>query len=682
MANSLRITELDFDKIKQNLKTFLQGQAEFTDYDFEGSGLSVLLDILAYNTHYNAFYANMAMNEMFIDSAVKRESVVSIAKLLNYTPRSIRSSAAAITVTVNNVIGSPSSLSIASYTPFTTTINGSSYTFYNLEPATIIPVGGVYSYSALDIFEGTFVSNKFDVVTPGPAEKYIIPNAGIDTSTIRVTVQDSPTSSVSEAFTLFAGDITTVTELSTIYFLDQNPSGFYEVYFGDGVLGQKLIAGNRVTIEYLVSNGTDANISDKVAQTFTLTGSIGGYSDATIVVDSKSTSGQDQETIDEIRFNAPKYATAQNRLITKYDYEAFLKRNYSYISSVSIWGGEDNDPPQYGKVFISVVPKAGQFLTSTRKAKITTDIKEQRALAITPAFVDPEIFYVNVATVIKYNPNKTNESATDIQTAVQATIENYFSQNVGSFGQDFSGSKLLASIDDTRTSITSNITEVHLQTRLDITLGIGASQRIKIGNKVEEHSLTSTKFYYDLLGVVYPARIKDVPDAATVTLSGTYRRTGVLITCSFEQAHELTAGESITLSFEGSAITGIYKINSIESTTKFTVISTESGNDSGTCSIVSENRGRLVLYNPLNETTLNNNIGFISYDSGLIQVINLNVYGYLIDQTDVRLYFNLTKDSQDITVSRNQVIRLDDSGANPDTNRLAGISLSTVAIPR
>jgi len=682
MANSLRVTELDFDQIKQNLKTYLQGQAEFTDYDFEGAGLSILLDILAYNTHYNAFYANMAMNEMFIDSAVKRESVVSISKLLNYTPRSIRSSIAIIDVTVNGVIGAPSSLSIASYTPFTSTINSTSYTFYNLAPATITPVGGVYSYEALEIFEGTFVSNKFDVVTPGPSEKYQIPNTNIDTSTIRVTVQDSPISSVSQAYTLFEGDITKVTELSTVFFLDQNTKGLYEVYFGDGVLGKKLIAGNRVTIEYLVSSGTAANISDKIAQSFSLTGTIGGYSDATIVVLSKSTSGQDQETIDEIRFNAPKYATAQNRLITKYDYEAFLKRNYSYINSVSIWGGEDNDPPQYGKVFISVVPKAGQFLTTSRKTKITDDIKQQRSLAITPAFVDPEVFYINVATVIKYNPNKTNESASDIQTAVQVTIENYFAQNVGSFGQDFSASKLVAAIDNTRTSITSNVTEIHLQTRIDVTLGIGASHRIKVNNKIEEHSLTSTKFYYNLLGSVYPARIKDIPDDATVSLPGTYRRTGVLITCTFEQEHGLTTGENVTLAFEGSAITGLYVINSIESTKKFTVISTESGNDSGTCTIQSESRGRLVIYNALNETVLNNNVGFISYNSGLLQVLNLNVYGYLIDQTDLRLYFNLTKDSQDIIISRNQVIQLDGSGANPETNRLAGISLSTVAIPR
>jgi len=682
MANSLRITELDFDQIKQNLRTFLQSQTEFTDYDFEGSGLSILIDVLAYNTHYNAFYANMAMNELFLDSAVKRESVVSLAKMLNYVPRSVRSSSALLNLTVNGVTGSPASLPIAAYTAFNSTINGAAYTFYNIEPKTITPVAGVYSYTGLEVFEGTYVSNKFDVSTTGPSNKYQIPNSAVDTTTIRVTVQDSATSSTSTVYTKFDGDITRITELSTVYFIDQNTSGFYEVYFGDGILGKRLSSGNRVTIEYLVSNGTEANISDKVTQSFTIVGTIGGYSNVTLVVSSKSTSGQDQESIDEIRFNAPKYATAQNRLITKYDYEAFMKRNYNYIDAVSIWGGEDNDPPQYGKVFLSVLPKAGQNFTTTRKNTIITDIKDQRALAITPVFVDPEIFYINVYSVIKYNPNKTTESASSIQTAVQTVIEDYFAQNLGSFGQDFSQSKLLAAIDATKASITSNVTEITLQSRLDIASGVGSSQKIKIGNKLEEHSVSSSRFYYNQVGAIYPAQIKDIPDVATVILNGTYRRTGVLITCTFDQEHGLTTDEHVTLSFSGSSISGVYSINAVESPYKITVISIESGNDSGSCTLNSENRGRLVVYNPTNETTLNNNIGFISYDSGLIQISDLTVYGYLVDQTDVRLYFNLTKDSQDILISRNQIIQLDDSSANTDTNRQAGISLSTIAIPK
>lgn len=687
MANSLRVTELDFDQIKQNLKTYLQGQSTFTDYDFEGSGLSILLDILAYNTHYNAFYANMALNEIFLDTAVKRESVVSLAKMLNYTPRSIRAASSKLNLTVNNVVGSPSALTINRYTPFTTTIYGTTYTFYNLETQSITPIGGAYSFENLEVFEGTYVVTKFSVgSTPGPNEKFEIPNSNIDTTTIRVTVQDTSTSTTSTTFTLFEGDITQVTETSNIYYIEQNTRGLYELYFGDGVLGTKLATGNQITVEYLVTSGPEANVSDKITQTFSLATAVFDgttpYTDVTVSTIVKSTDGQAAETIDEIRFNAPKSATSQNRLVSKYDYEAFLTRNYNYIDAVSVWGGEDNDPPQYGKVFISIVPKTSQYLTTTRKNTIISAINEKRSLAITPTFIDPDIFYLNIITSIKYNPNITNEGSTDISTAVQSAIQSYFIQNLGSFKQDFALSKLLAAIDAARESIIGNITEVTVQKKLTPTLGVGASQKIKLGNKFEEHSFSSTQFYYSYLGVTYAARIKDIPDDATVNISGTYRRSGSIITCTFEEDHDLTEGEVITLSFSGAATNGLYTINSIESTRKFTLISDQTGNDSGTVTVQSEDRGRLLIYSVGDNSILNNNIGFISYQSGLVQINDLTVTGFLEDQTTLNLYFKLTKDSQDIIVARNQIIELETDSANSQTNRLAGITVSTQAIPK
>jgi len=687
MANSLRVTELDFDQIKNNLKTYLQGQSTFSDYDFEGSGLSILLDVLAYNTHYNAFYLNMALNELFLDTAVKRESVVSLAKMLNYTPRSIRAASALINLTVNNVGAAPTSLIINRYTPFTSSINNTTFTFYNIEPQTIEPNGGVYSLENLEIFEGTYIVNKFTVGSnPGPSEKFEIPNANVDTTTILVTVQDNPTSTTRTIYNLFAGDITQVTEDSKIFFLDQNINGLYEIYFGDGVLGTKLITGKQVTIEYLTTSGPDANVSDKITQSFTLGGAIYdgtiGYTNVSVTTATKSTDGQNPETIDEIRFNAPKAATAQNRLVSKYDYESFLVKNYNYIDAVSVWGGEDNDPPVYGKVYISIVPKPSQFLTTTRKNSIIETIREKRALAITPTFIDPDIFYLNIVSAIKYNPNITNEGSSDITTAVNTSIQNYFTQNLGNFKQDFALSKLLAAIDVARDSIIGNITEITVQKKLQPALGIGISNKIKLSNKIEEHSFSSTQFYYSYLGTIYAARIKDIPDEATVSLSGTYRRSGAIITCTFEQEHGLTEGENISLNFSGSSIDGIYSINTVESLRKFTVISEHTGNDIGTVSIQSEDRGRLLVYSVSDNATLNNNIGFISYESGLIQLTSLTITGYPADQTTLNLYFKLTKDSQDIIVARNQIIELDTETANNTTNRLAGITLSTQAIPK
>jgi hypothetical protein len=685
MANSLRVTELDFDTIKQNLKTFLQNQSEFTDYDFEGSGLAVLLDILAYNTHYNAFYANMAINEMFIDSAVKRESVVSISKLLNYVPRSARASEGKINVTVDGVVGSPSALTIDRFTAFNSTIDSSTYTFYNIEPATITPIGGVYSYEGLDVYEGTYVVNKFTVgATPGPAEKFVIPNDNIDTTTIRVTVQPTVTSTESTTYTEFDGDITQVTEDSSIFYLEQNINNQYQIYFGDGVLGKKLSAGNRVTIEYLATSAAEANVSDKIEQNFTISGTISGgtYTEVTVETVTKSTSGQAAETVDDIRFNAPKAAAAQNRLVSKYDYENFLKRNYNYIDAVSVWGGEDNDPPQYGKVFISVLPKTSQFLTTSRKNTIIEDIKRKRVMAITPSFVDPDVFYIHVISAVRYNPNTTNETSSDISTAVTVAIANYFSTNLGSFGEDFSLSKLQAAIDNARSSIIGNTTEITISKEFEVELGVGLSEKVKISNKIEEHSISSAKFYYDSLGVIYPAKIKDVPDEATISLTGTYRRTGQIITCTMNEDHTLTVGESITLTFTGSSISGIYEVNEIVDDTKFTVVSSESGNDSGTVDVESEARGRLLIYNPEDNTILNNNIGFVSYDAGLIQINTLTVAGFLADDGRVNFYFKLTKDSQDLTIERNQIIRQSTSTNNSITNRLAGTSISIQAIPK
>ena len=325
MATSLKISELDFDEIKKNLKDFFKQQSEFTDYDFEGSGLSVLIDTLAYNTHYNAFYLNMAVNEVFIDSAVKRESVVSLAKLLNYTPKSVKGSVAKLAVTVNSVQGNPSSLIIDRYTAFTSTINSKVYTFYNIEPATIIPSSGIYKCDELLVYEGVFVVNKFTVApNPGPAQKFIIQNKNIDTDTLKVSVQSSSASTESTTFTRFTKDITELTGASEIYYLEQNALGYYEVYFGDGILGKILSKGNQVTLEYLTTSGEIANVSEKIQQSFSIATSIQGYTDVSIDVLQNSSGAAPEETIDEIRFNAVRNSAAQNRLVTTVDYANFL----------------------------------------------------------------------------------------------------------------------------------------------------------------------------------------------------------------------------------------------------------------------------------------------------------------------------------------------------------------------
>jgi hypothetical protein len=686
MATNLRVTELDFDAIKTNIKNYFKAQSEFSDYDFEGSALSVLIDTLAYNTHYNAYYLNMAVNEVFIDSAVKRESVVSLAKMLNYTPRSIKAASAKLNVTVNGVIGAPSFLIIDRYTAFTTTIDSTTYSFYNIEPATITPEGSTYTFENLTVYEGRFIVNKFVVGdSPGPAEKFVIQNKNIDTNTLRVTIQTSSSSSESFAYTRYDGDISTLTGSSAIYFLEQNSQGFYEVYFGDGIIGAGLSSGNTVTLEYLVTSGQPANISDKVAQTFALSGSIQGYTDVTIAVSQKSSGAQPEETIEEIRFNATRAATSQNRLITTSDYSGYLKSTYNYIDKAVVWGGEDNNPPQYGKVYISILPKPNQTLTATRRGEIVTDIKKKRALGITPAFIDPEIFFIVIQDTVKYNPNLTNDSSVDIQNAVRAAIENYFSTNITQFGDDFSASKLIAAIDSAKDSIVSNSMIPIVEKRFTPTAGVAFTQSFQIANKIEPETLSTTYFYFNPLFDTVPIKSKiiDVKDATALVVTGTYRRSGQVVTINTPLApHGLSAGETVTIIFTGSSLDGNYSIVSTPTEKSLTIQTEEDGVDYGTVTITAQKTGKLKIVDADTSRILNNNVGRIAYDSGLVVINGLNIFGFLQDQTDLRIYLKMTRDSEDIFAERNQILRLDTDNSNPGVNRLGGVSISTLTIPR
>jgi hypothetical protein len=686
MATNFRVTELDFDEIKTNIKNYLKSKPEFTDYDFEGSALSVLVDTLAYNTHYNAYYLNMAVNEVFIDSAVKRESIVSLAKMLNYTPRSVKGAVARLNITVNGVIGAPPFLIIDRYTAFTTTINSKTYSFYNLAPATITPSGSDYSYENLAVYEGRFVVNKFLVgASPGPSEKFVIENKNIDTDSLRVTVQPTATATESSTFTKYSGDITDVTGTSDIYFLEQNSLGFYEIYFGDGIIGTKLSSGNNVTVEYLVTSGSEANISDKIAQSFALSGSIQGYTDVSISVVQKSSGAQQQETADEIRFNATKYATSQNRLVTTADYVGFLKANYNYIDQAVVWGGEDNDPPQYGKVYMSILPKANQTLTASRRGQIVTDIKKKRSLGITPTFIDPEIFFIVIQDTVKYNPNLTNDSSSDIESAVRVAIQNYFTTNISKFGDDFSASKLVTTIDNAKTSIISNSMIPILEKRFNATPGVPLSQSFRIGNKIEPESITSTFFFFNPLQETNPikSKIVDVKNTSPTIINGTYRRSGQIVTVNTPLApHGLAAGEKVTLVFTGSSFDGIYTIIATPTEKSFTIQTAEEGVDYGSVNITSNKNGVLKVLDADTNRVLSNNVGRVSYDSGVVVINTLNIFGYLLDQPDLRLYFKMTRDSEDIFAERNQILRLDTDVSNEGVNRLGGISISTLAIPK
>ena len=455
-SNKLEVSDFDFDSVKANLKTFLQSQTEFQDYNFEGSGFSILLDVLAYNTHYLGFNANMLANEMYLDSADIRKNIVSLAKMLNYTPSSVRSPVASIDIEVNDATGS--TLTMPKGTIFTTTVSGVGYQYLTNEDYTITPTNGVFNFSNVDIYEGTLVTFRYTVDNEDPDQKYIIQNANADTTTLKVSVQESSTNTTTNIYSL-AGGFNNVTDTSKVYFLQEVDDGKFEVYFGDGVLGAAVSTGNIVILEYIVTNRDESN----GASTFTLATTIGGFSDITITTNSVSQGGNAAESKESIRFNAPLGYATQNRAVTTSDYETIVKSIYPNALSVSAWGGEDDETPVYGTVKIAIKAASGSTLTTSTKANIVTALKPYNVASVRPVIVDPETTSVLITSNVKYDSRLTTKSAATLKSDVLNTITNYNTNTLQKFDGIFRYSKLLGLIDNTDTSIISNITTVKIK---------------------------------------------------------------------------------------------------------------------------------------------------------------------------------------------------------------------------
>jgi hypothetical protein len=494
MANkNITTAELDFDAIKSNLKTFLQGQSTFADYDFEGAGLSVLLDILAYNTHYNALYTNLAVNESFLDSASKRSSVVSRAKEIGYVPHSATGAVATVNITVTGTTSSPATLTLPAYSSFSTTVDGVQYTFYNTEAVSTNRVGSSYTFTNINIKEGTPLTFKYTVAS---GTRYILPNPGVDLPTIDVRVQDNASSSVFNTF-VNQEEILNLDETSRVYFIKEIEGELYELEFGNDTVGKALTTGNVVNISYMITNTTAAN----GARVFNYTGSslLGGT--VAVTTTTPAVGGADIESIESIRYNAPRSYSAQNRAVTVEDYKALIFRLYPEAETVNAWGGEDNVPPVYGKVFLSIKPTNSNVLTAAQKNFIINEIlKQKNVVSITPEIVDPEYIQLEINTSVYYNPRLTAKSETEIKTLVVDTIKAYNTENLESFTGIFRFSNITADIDNTEDSIISNITTIKLHREVEVQYNTNANYNIYLGNPiynstVPEQSLTSTGFY-------------------------------------------------------------------------------------------------------------------------------------------------------------------------------------------
>lgn len=468
MASYVQVSNLDFQDIKTALKEYLRAQSDFTSYDFEGSSMSVLLDILAYNTYYTAFNTNMVVNEMFLDSATLRDNVISLAKQLGYRPKSKVAPMAEVTFTASYPGTAPKVAVLQKGTGFTTVFNDTLYSYVTIEDQSVPVENGVGYFDDVPIYEGTLITSTFVVNTALPSQRFIIQNPGVDTNSVRVKVYESQQSTSYEVYD-YAENILNVDYRSTSFFLDEIEDERYELFFGDGVLGKKLENGNKIEVSYLVTNGPETN----GAKSFTFNGVVTdkfsniGYV-YNIAVDSASTvaanGGADIESLSKIKYNAPKFFSTQDRAVTATDYSSIVRKIYPAISDIIIFGGEEDDPPEYGKVKIVVKPEQASFLSSTTKKQIVEQMKRYMVASVIPEIIDPSILYIEANTSIYYSTAITTQKPEDIKNKVISGINNYLSQSdVEKFNGKFRFSKFVSTIDNSDRAIASNKTEIMLR---------------------------------------------------------------------------------------------------------------------------------------------------------------------------------------------------------------------------
>ena len=499
-SHRLDISELDFENIKGSLKRFLSNQNEFKDYDFEGSSLAILLDLLAYNTHYLAYNANFVANEMFLDTAQLRSSVASLAKLVGYTPNSARAPIADLKLVIND--GTGSSITIPAGTKFTSSIDDLTYSFVTVADNTVQPIDGVYTAQSLNVYEGTYVSYNYTYDEQDIDQRFLISSDRVDTTTIKVVIQNSAADVTTNVYTK-ATSITELDGTSKVFFLQEAEDGQYEIYFGDGVIGKKLDDGNIINVSYVVTNKTEAN----GATVFTLAGSISGFTDITVTVNSSAQGGAEPESLQSIKKNTPDFYSSQDRAVTIEDYKSKVKQLYANTQAVSAWGGENAETPFYGRVYISILPTSGSNLTESTKARIVTDLKKYSVASVTPVIIDPEITNVLLTSTVKFDEKSTTKVADTIKSDIITTITNYNSNTLQKFDTIFRHSKLTGLIDDTDESILSNITTVRLRKSFVPTIGSSTKYTINFANalynphsghaSVEGGILSSTGFKVD-----------------------------------------------------------------------------------------------------------------------------------------------------------------------------------------
>ena len=493
---ALNVANLDFNSIKTNIRAYLNSQTVFADYDFEGSNFSALIDAMAYNTYLNNYYLNMVANEGFLDTAQIKESVVSHAKTLNYLPKSRSSSVADLSIRIYPD-DDPSQITIPAYTKFTSTVDGTSYVF-STNSAMVITSNTSGAFVAnTKVYEGKVVSEFFTANTALDNQRFVLTNAGVDTSSLTIKIRASSTDDTNSEYSK-AETTHGMTTASNNYFILPSNATHYEVQFGDGTIGRALENGNIVEATYRVASGNVSNGGN----TFIKTANVGGYSNIVVTTVNPSVGGGPEEDINAIKFAAPKNLTIQDRLVTESDYETLLKQQFTDIESLSVYGGEKEDPPRFGKVVIACDVANADGIPDGLKAMIKDYIKGRAAIGITPEIVDPEFLYVDVTTDVHFNTSETTKGQDDIKLLVNDQISTWSNNNINGFNKVLRLSKLVESIDGADDSILNNNTEFKLRKNWNPAVGNTESKTLYFNNKIDsdvrdkEAGVQSDKFTY------------------------------------------------------------------------------------------------------------------------------------------------------------------------------------------
>ena len=680
-ANSnIQITDLDFNNIKNNLKTYLKSQDTLKDYNYEGSALSTLLDVLAYNTQYNAYYLNMVANEMFLDSALQRSSVVSHAKLLNYTPKSYIAPTAKINLKINNV--TDTALTLPAYTTFLSqSIDGVNYKFSTTDSKTVTVTNNTALFEDVSIHQGTPTLLNYVVDSvQNPNIIFRIPDIGIDTTTIKVIVQESSSNSFSEVYTE-AKDFLKLSGDSKVYFLEEGIDEKYQISFGDGVLGKKIFDGNLVRIQYLVTKGT----ASAGANSFVLMNSINGYANNVVYPITAASNGGTRESIKSIKFQAPKSYAAQGRAVTTEDYITAIQQNKLGFSfdAVNVWGGEENVPPVYGQVFVSMKPTGALVLTDIQKDRIVKDlIRPISMMTVTPTIVDPDFTFLKISCNVVINSKKTTLSVNQIRSKITNAINSFTSATLNTFNSTFSLSDLIVRIQNSDPSIVSNEVSVQVQKKFTPRLINSQTYQLYFGTPLQKgvylsgvNSSPSMQFF-DLV-------------SGTTTIPGVYIQELPSIVGGLKSISISNPGfgyqyaPTVSIVGDGTGATAEAVINSSGAITAINVLTTGVNYSSAVAVITpvtNDTTGKLgaatitltgavgtVQSYYFNEdkvkTVLNPNLGTVDYANGLLTLNSFNPIQ--VDNALGQLTVTATPKSSIISSSYNRIITIDpyDPGA-------------------